>query len=103
MTALPSPRPNSRLSRHTLDSHALRQYQQGIQAWHTPAVFSLDYKTAACPDTETFEQLIRNETERYSQQLQNYGWAFRALEQRPIRTAPYVPKSQHLAELQLSL
>ncbi|MEH6822571.1 MAG: UvrD-helicase domain-containing protein [Motiliproteus sp.] len=63
----------------------------------------IDYKTAACPDGETFEQFISNETERYRQQLQNYARAFRALEQRPIRTALYFPESQHFAELQLSL
>ncbi len=34
--------PNRRLSRNILDNHAHRQRQQGIQAWHTPAVFSLE-------------------------------------------------------------
>ncbi|MFT5722030.1 MAG: ATP-dependent helicase/nuclease subunit B [Motiliproteus sp.] len=34
--------PNRRLSRHILDSHSVQQRQQGIQAWHTPAVFSLE-------------------------------------------------------------
>ncbi|MFT6916192.1 MAG: ATP-dependent helicase/nuclease subunit B [Motiliproteus sp.] len=34
--------PNRRLSRHILDRYGLQQRQQGIQAWHTPAVFSLE-------------------------------------------------------------
>ena len=63
----------------------------------------IDYKTAACPDGETFAQFIQNESERYRRQLTNYAQAFRALEQRTIRTALYFPESQHFEELQLNV
>ncbi|MEH6473849.1 MAG: UvrD-helicase domain-containing protein [Halopseudomonas sp.] len=62
----------------------------------------IDYKTAACPDGETFEQFIQSESERYRPQLQNYARAFKAIEPRPIRTALYFPESQHFQELQVN-
>jgi ATP-dependent exoDNAse (exonuclease V) beta subunit len=59
----------------------------------------IDYKTSSHGGGD-LEEFLKNEADRYSEQMQRYREAMAINETRPIRTALYFPLLDHFLEIQ---